>query len=184
MRTLFLLLTTFASLGTLDAQRTPNDTIDFNNFDTTLFVQCFVDLCNQERVDYGIKNLVVSKEGTAAAKYQASYVTTTRLLEHNQTVTFKGKNLKTPKERLDFFYENQEFSYVGEILSGNCILKKVTYKFLAKQTFRMYIMSEGHKNIIMANVSEVSPGIGFSKESSKIQFYTCFLLFENKKAAN
>lgn len=176
MRIIFfiLILTSFS----LKAQKSSKDVIDFNKFDTTLFYNCFLELCNEKRLDVDKKKVLSSEDGSNAAKFHALYVAETGLFEHNQKQSYKGLNLRTPKERINYFSKGKKYASVGEILSKNIISKAITYIFLTKQVFKMYSMSKSHNEIMMEDFNFVSLGISISKEQGKINFYTCFLFLK------
>ena len=157
------------------------DTVDFNRFDTALFVNCFINLCNQERLDINGKSLKLSVDGMLAAQFHSDYNSETGILEHAQTQSFQGLTLKTPESRLKHFSKGKNLTFFGEIISKSSFCTPLTYQFLAKKIFRMYFMSEGHRKVILSNLNKninISSGINISKENGSIIFHTCFVFFE------
>ena len=157
------------------------DTVDFNRFDTALFIKCFVDLCNQERLDLDGKSLKLSTYGACAAQFHSDYNSETDILEHIQSQSFKGLTLKTPESRLKHFSKGKNLTFLGEIISKSHFNNPMTYQFLAKKIFRMYFMSEGHRKAILSHINKnvnISSGINISKENGSIVFHTCFVFFE------
>jgi uncharacterized protein YkwD len=165
----------------LKSQNLADDLVDFNRFDTAFFAKCFTELCNNERISEGGKILNLSNFGIEAAQFQSDYNSETCILEHTQSVPFKGLTLKTPQNRLEYFSKGENLTCFGEIISKSGFSNSMTYNFLAKKIFRMYFMSEGHRKTILSNLNKnvnISSGINISKQDGSIIFHTCFIFFE------
>lgn len=177
---IFIFLLMFTSFH-LKSQNLADNLVDFNRFDTSFFVKCFTELCNNERLSEEGKILNLSNFGTEAAQFQSDYNSETGVLEHVQSISFKGLALKTPEDRLEYFSKEKNLTFFGEIISKSSFNNPITYQFLVKKIFRMYFMSQGHKRIILSHPNKnvnISSGINISKENGSIVFHTCFVFFE------
>jgi uncharacterized protein YkwD len=178
MKTVFLFGTLFLLLISKSFGQTINDTIDFNKFDTALFVNYFIQLCNEERADHCLDKVKYSEEGIKAAKHQASYVANTNQLEHSQP----DEKTKNAKLRFELFatpnYKfNSEIIYLGKFKTT----EKVTYKFLAKRVFRSFIMSTPHNSIIMSDDVKrfISTGVSIKYVGNgALNISTCTVFFK------
>jgi hypothetical protein len=165
--------------------------IDFNNLDTTLLIECFVDLCNRERFKHSLEPVHTLKNiATHAAQFHANY------LYHNGTFShWQIENLEymRPHERFDSFSRNRFVQYEAEILHRIFTTNTYTYYELAKIILEDFLTSSvGHRERVLNFTKEkrfISFGFSFGLKKydgyNKIgtEFNTC-IIFTTKKSGN
>jgi hypothetical protein len=178
--------------------------IDFNNLDTTLLIECFVDLCNRERFKHSLEPVHILKNiANKAAQFHANYLYNNGTFSHWQ---IENLEYMRPSERFDSFSRNRFVQYDDEILDRTWIPNSdvtynndKTYYELAKIILEGFLTSDvGHRECVLKFTKEkrfISFGFSFGLKKCRIdgfedrynkigtEFNTC-IIFTTKKSGN
>jgi len=131
--------------------QTKKDEFDVNHIDYKLLNNTFIEKVNQVRDSLKIEKINLDMMYGNMSRYQSNYMANFDTLTHINEKKFQGVRLKNLKDRLDYFYKNQNIQFSMEICVKISVKKNnlLTYEDIIEKIVFSYLNSPGHRMALL-----------------------------------